>query len=295
VEARTTSKASKFFEDDAVFFAAHKPPPEVYAEWATRHAPDDWKVRYGVEEPQQLFTKEVLENSFVTAFAADLRVSTRLLQETVDIEKYAVAINALVYHSSRFIRHGGGWFDKFTGDGFLAYWIHTPHSLQAGRDGLLEFPDEPGPILTLCHVLQAVFEQTVRPFIESNLNATPADFGLTFGIDTGPATFVSINLDITMLGLTVVRAVRLVDAGEAGETVMGNQFYNGLRGTGHVQWAEQEGAGIFSRPVRSTKEFPIRDGHGGERVWVFKADPDWTPRDEEDADSTGGPSAGDGQ
>src|SRR4029453_7829895 len=41
-------------------------------------------------------------------------------------ERFASVMDRFVSSVRSGIRRSGGWFDKFTGDGFLAYWIVQP-------------------------------------------------------------------------------------------------------------------------------------------------------------------------
>ena len=54
--------------------------------------------------------------------AADIRESTTLMKEAIRFERFASVMDRFVSLVRLGIRKGR-WFDKFTGDGFLAYWI----------------------------------------------------------------------------------------------------------------------------------------------------------------------------
>ena len=94
------------------------------AELLAVHAPPDWEERFRTDElldrivdgePLQLFV-----------MAADIRESTTLMKEAVRFELFARTMDKFVSAVRRGIGTPGGWFDKFTGDGFLAYWIVPP-------------------------------------------------------------------------------------------------------------------------------------------------------------------------
>ena len=55
--------------------------------------------------------------------AADMRESTLLMKEAVRFEQFAKIMDKFVSAVRSGIGTPGGWFDQFTGDGFLAYWI----------------------------------------------------------------------------------------------------------------------------------------------------------------------------
>src|SRR5918992_2023023 len=85
------------------------------------HASADWEERFDrgklldsivAGEPIQMFV-----------MAADIRESTMLMKEAVAFELFARTMDKFVSAVQRGIGAPGSWFDKFTGDGFLAYWI----------------------------------------------------------------------------------------------------------------------------------------------------------------------------
>src|ERR671918_3212699 len=85
------------------------------------HAPPDWEKRFRRDdlldaiidgEPLQMFV-----------MAADIRESTMLMKEAVRFERFAYIMDKFVSSVRQGITKSGGWFDKFTGDGFLAYWL----------------------------------------------------------------------------------------------------------------------------------------------------------------------------
>src|SRR5256885_13539626 len=85
------------------------------------HAPPDWEQRFRRDE----LLDSVIDGEPIQMFvmAADIRESTTLMKEAVRFERFASVMDRFVTSVRRGIRRSGGWFDKFTGDGFLAYWI----------------------------------------------------------------------------------------------------------------------------------------------------------------------------
>jgi hypothetical protein len=71
------------------------------------------------------FPDAVIDGEPIQMFvmAADIRESTNLMKEAVRFERFALVMDKFVTSVRHGIRGSGGWFDKFTGDGFLAYWI----------------------------------------------------------------------------------------------------------------------------------------------------------------------------
>src|SRR5436309_16080414 len=85
------------------------------------HAPPDWEDRFRTAD----LLDAVIDGEPIQMFvmAADIRESTNLMKEAVRFERFALVMDKFVSSVRRGIRRSGGWFDKFTGDGFLAYWI----------------------------------------------------------------------------------------------------------------------------------------------------------------------------
>ncbi len=101
-----------------------------------------------------------------------------------------------------------GWFDKFTGDGFIAFWIHRA---------------EPSPGVALV----PQFCQTVMPAADAlianlrrNSRNFPVGVGLALGVDAGPCQLVRVGESLTIVGSPIVGASRMVASARARQTLV---------------------------------------------------------------------------
>jgi class 3 adenylate cyclase len=214
------------------------------------HAPPDWEKRFRRDdlvdaiidgEPLQMFV-----------MAADIRESTMLMKEAVRFERFAFIMDKFVTAVRRGIGSPGGWFDKFTGDGFLAYWIVQT----APEDEYNEaFVQAAGNIVHTAQSLIDFFHRRVLEDFRNNSRNLSGGVGLSMGLDAGPGYLVQIGGELTVVGPPVVGAVRMVNAAIRPREIMANIFL------GERLRAEQNGvyAGLgvtVTREHRPTKEYP---------------------------------------
>jgi class 3 adenylate cyclase len=152
----------------------------------------------------------------------------------------------------RGIRTSGGWFDKFTGDGFLAYWIVQP----APPDEYEErFVQTTGDIAHTAHTLIELFHRRVLEDFRSNSRNLSAGVGLSIGLDAGPGYLVKIADELTIVGSPVVGAVRMVTAAALPQEIVAN-VYLGERIRDEQDGVYEELGVTVARELRPTKEYP---------------------------------------
>jgi class 3 adenylate cyclase len=214
------------------------------------HAPPDWEDRFRTEvlldaiidgEPLQLFV-----------MAADIRESTTLMKEAVRFELFAKIMDKFVSAVRRGIGTPGGWFDRFTGDGFLAYWI-----VQQGPEAEYQqrFVEAAGNLAHTAHELIELFHARVLEDFRRNSRNLSDGVGLSMGLDAGPGFLVEIAGELTIVGPPVVGAVRMVTAAADPKEIVANVFL------GEHLHDEQDGiyralSMTASRESRPTKEYP---------------------------------------
>jgi len=227
------------------------------------HAPADWEARFRTQE----LLDAIIDGEPIQMFvmAADIRSSTLLMKEAVRFERFASTMDKFVTAVRRGIGRSGGWFDKFTGDGFLAYWI-----VQSGSDDEYheQFVQAAGNITHTARTLIDFFERRVLEDFRSNSRNLPETVGLSMGLDAGPGYLVQIAEELTVVGSPVVGAVRMVTAADAPGEIIANVFL------GERLRAEQEGVyaelGVtVTREHRPTKEYPA-----GQEVYALSFDRD---------------------
>lgn len=214
------------------------------------HAPPDWEDRFRKGdlldtiiggEPLQMFV-----------MAADIRNSTLLMKEAVRFERFAFIMDKFVTAVRRGIRGSGGWFDKFTGDGFLAYWI-----VQSGPEDEYHehFVQAAGNMTHTAHTLVDFFHRLVLEDFRRNSRNLPEGVGLSMGLDAGPGYLVQIAGELTVVGPPVVGSVRMSTAAELPREIIANVFLGErLR---DEQDGVYEGLGVtVAREYRPTKEYP---------------------------------------
>jgi class 3 adenylate cyclase len=231
------------------------------AELLSSHAPPDWEERFRKDdlidaivdgEPLQMFV-----------MAADIRESTMLMKEAVRFEVFARVMDKFVSAVRRGIGTPGGWFDKFTGDGFLAYWV-----VQAGPEDEYQrrFVEAAGNLAHTAHELIELFHSRVLEDFRRNSRNLSDGVGLSIGLDAGPAYLVEIAGELTVVGPPVVGAVRMVTAAARPREIVANVFL------GEHLHEEQDGIyaalGMTStRESRPTKEYP-----NGQEVYALRFD-----------------------
>jgi len=217
--------------------------------------------------------------------AADIRGSTMLMKEAIRFERFAFVMDKFVTTVRQGIGRYGGWFDKFTGDGFLAYWI-----VQSGPDDEYHahFVEAAGNMVHTAKTLIDLFHRRVLEDFRSNSRNLPGNVGLSMGLDAGPGHLVQIAGELTVVGPPVVGAVRMVTAAVAPGEIVANVFL-GERLREEQRGVYEDLRFVVSREHRPTKEYPQ-----GQEVYTLNFEADGDPGDDGGAGAadTDGASAG---
>ena len=215
-----------------------------------KHAPPDWEERFRKDELLDAIIDTTPLQMFV--MAADIRESTLLMKEAVQFERFAKIMDKFVSAVRSGIGTPGGWFDKFTGDGFLAYWI-TPASPK--EEYQRRFVEAAGNLAHTAHELIELFHRRVLEDFRRNSRNLSDGVGLAIGLDAGPGFLVEIAGELTLVGPPVVGAVRMVNAASRPQEIFANVYL------GEHLHDEQEGiyralGMTATRESRPTKEYP---------------------------------------
>ena len=214
------------------------------------HAPPDWERRFRKEELLDVLSDGEAIQMFV--MAADIRESTMLMKEAIAFEKFAFTMDKFVSSVRQGITKFGGWFDKFTGDGFLAYWV-----VQSGskEDFDRDFVQAAGNMTHTARELVDLFHNRVLEDFRANSRNLSGGVGLCMGLDAGPGYLVQIAGELTIVGPPVVGAVRMVTAATTPREILAN-VYLGEHLHEHQDGIYEALAMASTREYRPTKEYP---------------------------------------
>jgi class 3 adenylate cyclase len=205
-----------------------------------RHGPPDAAVQLGAGPLEDLSLRGTTRVG-VTVVVGDLRLSSLVLREAVEPALFARFLIGFT-EAVRGLAHAhDGWFDKFTGDGFIAFWINR---------------DDPSPELTLvprfCQNVLPAAEMLVANLRRNSRNF-PVGVGLSLGIDSGPGQLVHVGDSLTVVGSPIVGATRMVASARAGQILV-NVYPGEALERDQDRLAEEEIR--VERTVVRTKEYP---------------------------------------
>ena len=171
----------------------------------------------------------------------DLRMSSLVLKEAIQPSIFARFIVGFTEAIHGLANACGGWFDKFTGDGFIAFWIlPRQRPVDTGK-----IPDFCRTALSAADALLANMRRNSRNF--------PAGTGLSIGIDAGPCELVRVGELVTVVGSPIVGATRMVAGASAHQTILNVYLGSALE----RDTTTLESAGLrLERTVVRTKEYP---------------------------------------
>ena len=154
------------------------------------------------------------ESIEMTVMAIDIRKSTELMLKAITPDKYAEFISGLTEGLKNIVVNNFGVFDKFTGDGILAYFP----IFYSGEEGILN-----------CCIVSQECHNFFNDFYQKYYDnfSVVLDTGLGIGIDHGMVKIVVINKEQTIVGSPVVYASRLSGA-PAGKTYLNRTAYKNI-------------------------------------------------------------------
>lgn len=166
------------------------------------------------EAKQKLLTEEIFRQRFADSkscesvvISIDIRRSTELMLKARTPELFSKFITELSQKLSEVIISNLGVFDKFTGDGILAFFP----KFYSGELAILRAIKAAGE----CH---KIFEEHYKNS-RVCFNVFIKDVGLGIGVDYGTVSLVNTRNELTVVGIPVVYACRMSGA-KAGETLL---------------------------------------------------------------------------
>jgi len=176
-------------------------------------------TRVNEEARQKLFESEKFAALFSErsecdslVMSMDIRRSTELMLTAVSPQLYAEFITTLTEKLSDCVTDNFGIFEKFTGDGVLAFFP----DFYSGDDAFLLAVRT----ASYCHKTFIDHFSEYSEFFSVDMEQT----GLGIGIDTGKISLTTINGDLSIVGTPVVYACRY-SAAPAGKTFLTENAY----------------------------------------------------------------------
>lgn len=175
-------------------------------------------IDYILKNPEFISRFSPSNDQECVVISIDIRRSTELMLKAKSPKAFTEFISNLTEGLKFIITKNHGVFDKFTGDGILAYFP----DFFSGQDKLLyaiKAADE-------CHIFFQNHYKNSRKLFTTVLK----DTGLGIGIDLGTVNFARISEDLTVVGNAVVYACRLSST-EANTTLLNQSAFDDLNDT----------------------------------------------------------------
>ena len=185
-------------------------------------------------DPQEFLKKASSSPTIVVV--ADIKRSQDLMTYATDTESFSHNMVSLINETRKLVDLYGGIFDKFTGDGFIAYFneaICEEHAIVCDSyiDCFLKF------IRSEAEFASDLFAR----WTESVRKLPPTPVGLTFGADLGMVDFQDVHDHLIAVGDTIVWAVRMSNIGQKDEVIVNNILYHSLKTQPHLSFEPREG------------------------------------------------------
>ncbi|MDG7011649.1 MAG: adenylate/guanylate cyclase domain-containing protein [Nitrososphaerota archaeon] len=202
------------------------------------HAPPNWEEAISMDELARLLGAG--DQTGLHVVLGDIRGSTHLMREAISSREYAIITTSFTERMRKIARENSGWFDKFTGDGFIVYWLYGSRPTR--------FLEE---VMHFCRRAHEAFEEEIFPAHRKNARNLPAHVGLALGVDSGRCALEEIAGDFTIIGHAVVGAKRMAEAAWKGETLCNIRM-------GHILGAERTLKAVIAlqETIAKTKEYP---------------------------------------
>lgn len=215
---------------------------------AEKHAPKAWIEKTKSDEGLEKcgLVNSVVQRASVDTIVlcVDIRSSTILMREALNHHQYANIITSFVSAAKSYIQNLNGWFDKFTGDGFLAYWPTSAEEIQKNANHVAQF----------CRDTMRLFMGHISQNLRANSRNFPKLAGLSIGIDAGPLNLLSVADDLTIVGHPVVGAVRMVGMADPYEVIANVSV--GHRLMVNPLFLTELGFNGIDRLYKSSKDYP---------------------------------------
>lgn len=173
------------------------------------YLPEEILMKHSVD-PDELIREASGSRSIVVI--GDIRRSQQLMAYARDTDGFTRFMGDFIELSRKLIQKHFGFFDKFTGDGFIAYF----NEKMCGELGLdfvecfMEFVRQENKFVG------DLFED----WRESVTQLPEQEVGLAMGCDIGPVEFRDVNNHLISVGDAVVWAHRMSSAGGAGDVIV---------------------------------------------------------------------------
>ena len=181
-----------------------------------------------MSDSHEILEKASESNTIVVI--GDIRSSQDLMTYAKDSQSFVHYMFRFIEHTRRLIDDNLGIFDKFTGDGFIAYFNQELCAMQGRdyRDCFLEFVRGEN-IFSASHFLE--WRKTIRKL--------PDIIGLSMGADIGRIFFHDIDHHFMAVGDAIVWAKRMADFGVSNEIVVNNLLYAELEERSGLSFEEK--------------------------------------------------------
>ncbi len=191
----------------------------------------------------------------LVVLAADIRKSAFAMKEAADPLAFAHTVSEFVDFAEEIVWDSRGWFDKFTGDGFLAYWpVEVPTKGLTRKQEDRHVRRNAYRAVDVADELLGAFHDDIVPRLRLGSQNMRSDVGLSIGLDAGNAHMARIASDVTIVGAPVVGAVRMVAAARTWECIA-----NGYVGERLRRGGDRDGTLEVVRETRSTKEYEAQE------------------------------------
>jgi len=212
------------------------------------------------KEAEAFATAQYSGGNFTHAIVVnlDIRSSTTFMLHVEDFPRFADNLAGFATYVKQSCTSKGGWFDKFTGDGAMFFWVSDSDVLVAKQ------------LLAATQVavnIQMNFIQHFLPIFRLSAGCVPENFGLgigmdwgrcmlsdlkpsgTFGVDGVKVGIEPVAMATTLLGRAVVGSARLAKYARAHQILLNEQPGEFLD-----RVARQERGPLIVRQVKAPNE-----------------------------------------
>lgn len=162
----------------------------------------------------------------------DIRRSQDLMTYAIDEQDFSRRMVEFISKTRSVLDRHGGFFDKFTGDGFLGYFNESICKLYGADyiDSFIGFIDE---FTEFCN-------SHFREWVKFVRKVPGQSVGLAIGADLGRVSFQSLDYHVVAVSESIVWASRMASAAKAEEVLVNNLLYQALRPRSNLVFESQE-------------------------------------------------------